>query len=99
MIRTLPILWKFSLAFNSTICENAGMEPFTEKPTSLASLLNISVSYASALLNGERPWTQPLAIGLFRKTGKKIGPIAAASDDEIAVLEKYQPTTTEGRAA
>jgi len=34
--------------------------------------------------------TVPTAIRIFRRTGIKIGPIADASDEEIATLEKFE---------
>lgn len=61
-----------------------------DKPTPLAEMLSISVPYASALLKGDRPWTRHLAISAYRKTGVKVGPIEAASDEEITVLERFE---------
>ncbi len=66
------------------------MEPLPDKPTPLAEMLDISVPYASALLNGQRPWTRKLAIQAFLKTGMKVGPIATATDAEIAVLARFE---------
>lgn len=67
------------------------METLPDKPTPLAKLLSISTPYASQLLSGNRPWPQSLAIAAYRKTGVKIGPIAQATDDEIDVLERFDP--------
>lgn len=58
-------------------------------PTALAPILGTSIPYASQLLNGKRPWTQALAIKLYRATGAKVGPIAEATPREIAVLERF----------
>lgn len=66
------------------------MEELPTKPTPLAAMLDISVPYASALLSGARPWTRPLAIAAYRKTGEKLGPIADASDEDIDVLERFE---------
>lgn len=68
------------------------MQEFPDKPKPLAELLGISVPYAYALLkegDGSRPWTVPLAIRAYRKTGCKIGPIADATDEQIDVLERF----------
>jgi len=68
------------------------MQTLPDKPTELSKLLSISIPYASALLNGSRPWTRALAITAYRKLGVKIGPIANATDEEIAVLERFEPS-------
>jgi hypothetical protein len=72
------------------------MTTLPDKPTELASLLAISVPYASQLLSSARPWPRTLAIAAYRKTGVKLGPIADASDADIDVLERFEtrsPTT------
>ncbi len=64
-----------------------------DKPT-IADLLaaaDISQSYASMILNGDRAPSRPLAIRLFRKTGWKHPVIAALGDAEIDVLEGIDP--------
>jgi hypothetical protein len=65
------------------------MQTLPEDPKLLAELLGISIPYAYALLGGKRPWTQALAISAYRKTGCRVGPIETATDDEIAVLERF----------
>ena len=62
----------------------------TLTPTELADRAGISLPYASQILSGTRPPSLPLAINIFRKTGRKFGPIARASDEEIDVLERVQ---------
>lgn len=59
-------------------------------PTELADRAGISVPYSSQLLSGQRAPSMALAISIFRKTGRKFGPIAKATDDEIDVLERVQ---------
>jgi hypothetical protein len=66
------------------------MQTLPEKPTALADMLSISIPYASQLLGNKRPWTLPLAIAVFRKTGTKLGPIVDATEDEIAVLARFE---------
>ena len=61
-----------------------------EKPTEFAAAAGISVPYASQILRGERTPSQQLAISIYRKTGRKFGPIAKATDEEIDVLERVQ---------
>jgi len=61
-----------------------------ETPTSFAAATGISVPYASQILSGQREPAMSLAISIFRKTGKKFGPIAQATDEEIDVLERVQ---------
>lgn len=61
-----------------------------DTPTKFAEATGISVPYASQLLNGLRTPSQSLAISIFRKTGKKLGPVANLSDEEIDFLERLQ---------
>lgn len=65
----------------------------TLTPTDLAKAADISLPYASQLLGGKRPWPVLLAIKAFRTTGRRFGPIVAASDDEIEVLARFTPET------
>lgn len=71
--------------------ENA---PEALTPTKLAKAVGISVPYASQLLNDNpaerRTPSHALAIRIFRATGHRLGPIADASDAEIAILERFQ---------
>lgn len=62
-----------------------------ETPTKFAEAAGISVPYASQLLKGRREPSQSLAIRIFRRTGRKFGPIANLSDDVIAALEANLP--------
>ena len=73
------------------VSKYAGMPNLPSKPKDLAAALGISIPYASQLLTGARLWTRPLALRVFRATGAKVGPIAAATDDEIAVLTRFEP--------
>jgi transcriptional regulator with XRE-family HTH domain len=63
-------------------------------PTKLAEAAGISVPYASMILsdsddpNKKRVPPLALAIKIFRTTGLKTGPIAAASDDDIEVMAR-----------
>jgi hypothetical protein len=66
--------------------------PFTTSELALA--MGISRAFASQVLTGVKPMPRALAIRIFRWKGVKLGPIAAASEDEITVLERF-----EGRAA
>lgn len=65
-------------------------EPNKPSPSKLAAEIGISVPYASQLLSGDRTPPVPMAIKVFRAIGVKLGPIANASDDEIATLERFQ---------
>jgi transcriptional regulator with XRE-family HTH domain len=60
------------------------------KPTGLAKAAGISVPYASQILSGVKTPTQATAIRIFRATGRKFGPIARATPEEIEVLERFQ---------
>lgn len=53
-----------------------------ESPTDFAKAAGISVPYASQILNGRAP-SIATAISIYRKTGRKLGPIADASDEDI----------------
>lgn len=59
-------------------------------PKTLAAAIEISVPYAWQLLNEKRPLSQGMAIRIFRATGHRLGPIATATHEEIAVLERFQ---------
>lgn len=59
-------------------------------PAVLKDAVGISPSYAHMILSGERTPAMPLAITIFRKTGRKFGPISQATDEEIDVLERVQ---------
>lgn len=61
-----------------------------DTPTTFAAAAGISVPYASQLLSGARQPSRTLAISIYRKTGRKMGPIANVSDEDIAVLERLQ---------
>jgi DNA-binding transcriptional regulator YdaS (Cro superfamily) len=63
------------------------------RPTDLANALDCSVPYASQMLNGVRAITVPRALLILDKTGHKLGPLAAATDAEIALLRKFTPAT------
>lgn len=60
------------------------------KPTEFAKAAGISVSYASEILSTARTPSRPLAITIFRRTGRKFGPIAGLSDEDIATLERIE---------
>lgn len=59
-------------------------------PTNLAKAAGISVPYASQILSGVKTPTQATAIRIFRTTGMRFGAIVEATEDEIAVLERFQ---------
>lgn len=65
-------------------------EPAPLTPTSLSKAIGVSMPYASQILSGKRPPQVPMAVRIYRATGHKLGPIANASEDEIAVLEQFQ---------
>lgn len=68
-------------------------------PKDLSEAAGISPSYASMILNGQRDWTRPIALAVFRRTGSRFGPLVGASDDEIAVLAKFEPRPTTSEIA
>lgn len=55
----------------------------------LASRVGCDKSYLSHVLAGRKSLYRPVAIRIFREFGVKLGPIAEASDDEIAALERF----------
>jgi hypothetical protein len=57
--------------------------PATMKPTQLAKLGGISVSYASMLLSGARVPDVELAVRLWRSAGIKLGPLATLPDADV----------------
>ena len=72
------------------VCKHAGMQTLPTTPTALSAMLGISIPYASQILRDKRPWPRALAITAYRLTGQKVGPIADATDEEIAVLERFE---------
>lgn len=58
---------------------------------SFAEEADISIGYASDMLNGKRPMPRPLAIHMYRRTGWKHSSIAALTDRQIKVLEDVEP--------
>lgn len=69
-------------------------EPLPIKPQDLVDATGVSTGFASLVVRGLKPLPRRVAIKFWRETGQKIGPIAGATDDEIATLEKF-----EGQAA
>jgi hypothetical protein len=80
------------------------------KLAEFAAAAGISISYASQLLSEHpkkrRDPSQALAITIYRRTGRKFGPIAHLSDADIAALERIAaktpprtPAADAGRAA
>lgn len=63
------------------------------RPTDFAAAAGISVPYASQLLSGVRDPSRSLALRIFRATGRKLGPIANATDAQIEVLEALEPAS------
>jgi transcriptional regulator with XRE-family HTH domain len=59
-------------------------------PTNLARAAGISVPYASQILSGVKTPPAATAIRIFRATGQRFGAISDATEDEIAVLERFQ---------
>ena len=64
----------------------------------LSAKADISLSYASEIVNGKRTPSRPLAIHIFRKTGWKHGAIAELTDEQMVFLETIEPWTPANRA-
>lgn len=60
------------------------------RPKDFADATGVTNGFASLVLKGVKPMPRRVAIEFFRKTTIKLGPIANATDDEIAVLEKFE---------
>lgn len=67
----------------------ADAAPHPLRPTDLAAALKCSVPYASQMLGGSRKITMPRALLIYDRTGHKLGPLAGASESEIALLRKF----------
>lgn len=65
-------------------------EPKKLRPVDVARALGVSRPYAWQLLKGDRTLTTAMAVKIARKTGHKIGPVADASDAELAILERFE---------
>ena len=59
-------------------------------PRELRDATGISQSYASMILSGDRTPSLALAVSIYRKTGRKFGPISQASEEDIEVLARLQ---------
>lgn len=59
-------------------------------PKEFSEATGVGSAFASLVLAGKRKMPRRLAIKVYRSTGKKLGPIADATDAEIAVLEKFE---------
>lgn len=62
----------------------------TPTPSEFAKAAGISVSYACELLTAKRTPSQRLAVRIYRRTGRKFGSIAGATDADIDALERLQ---------
>lgn len=58
------------------------------RPTDLATAMKWSVPYASQVLNGHRGPSIGTALAIYERTKVKLGPLANASEADIAVLRK-----------
>lgn len=56
----------------------------------LAERYGCDRSYWTHLRLGSKTMGRPAAIRVFRLDGVKLGPIAQATDEEIATLERFQ---------
>lgn len=67
-------------------------EPADEQltPTKLAQAIEVSVPYASQILSGARTPSMQVALRIFHATGRRLGVIAEATDEDIAVLSRFQ---------
>lgn len=65
----------------------------TKQPAtkSFAEAADISIGYASDMLNGKRPMPLALAIHMYRVTGWKHSSIEALSHKQIKAIETVQP--------
>lgn len=60
------------------------------KATPLSVAVGISKVHASHVIRGIKTPSKDLAIRIYRATGEKLGPIAGATDEDIAVLERFE---------
>jgi len=67
--------------------EQSTLVPLKSGPLSRA--VQISRVHAFQVIKGEKTPSKQLAIRIYHATGHKLGPIAEASDAEIAVLERF----------
>ncbi|OGT55504.1 MAG: hypothetical protein A3E01_09355 [Gammaproteobacteria bacterium RIFCSPHIGHO2_12_FULL_63_22] len=70
-----------------------------ERPTDLALLAGISISYASEILGGTRKPSRPLAIHIFQKTGWRHDSITDLTDEQIDLLSQIEPYPSSEAAA
>lgn len=58
--------------------------------TALSSKANISIGYASDIINGNRKPSRGLAVRIYRATGWRPSILAALSEDDIDTLERIE---------
>lgn len=61
------------------------------KLSDIAADMGCDPSFVSHIRSGNKPLPTGAAIKLWRARGVKVGPIAAATDEEIAVLARFTP--------
>lgn len=59
-------------------------------PKEFAEAAEVTSGFASLVLRGLKPMPLRAAIKVFRKTNRKLGPIADVPDHEIDILEKHE---------
>lgn len=59
----------------------------------LSAKVDISLSYASEIVNGKRTPSRPLAIRIYRKTGWRHKSIADLTEAQMKVFEQVEPWT------
>ena len=67
--------------------------PMNIKPSNadFADQAGISRSYACEIASGKRSPSMRMAIDIYRKTGRRFGPVAAMDDADIDVLDRVTP--------
>lgn len=65
----------------------------------LSAKAEISLSYASEIVNGKRTPSRPLGIHIFRRTGWKHPSIAELTEEQMRVIEELDPWTPRQAAA
>ena len=56
----------------------------------ISAACGISPSYVSMILNNRRTPPRHIALRLYKATGRKFGPIAGLSDEDIATLARIE---------
>lgn len=82
----------------NTVPQPSRRSKVTTEVTQAIVTMGFVRTYACHFLNGHRPWPFGIAVGVWRLSGHKVGPLADATDAEMRVLAKYADAFSDAKA-